>query len=714
MKKKCLLMVFFFFQFICQAQRNNRNSFLPPVNPEDTLPAKVSWYIKGDSVHFSSELRPLRQLAGAPKCFYDYFWEFGDGSFSYDKAPVHHYKDTGTYMVRLYATNFFDDGQAPPAKPYPVKIEKSSPAKWNWVSNFFIAGDRSIKMKVNSVDHKPGEDFVVLLGYQNKSVNNLRGSIVLFYNDKQYNRNLFALTDRRTFHGEENSTINRLLAKLSDNKKNSPLYNSGSNDNFTYVNNSHTGGHSGPEFIEEDQSNELLYSQEEYQKRKGSSMNYTDTTRSIIKELNEEYAQYDIVQFDDLAIGEERFMFMAMHTLPEMLQDTDATITMKALFIPDDQLMQPETCDLEMQLSTSHDPNRFMLKPHFINYRFVGKKKELTYKVQFQNTGEGSVKKVGIDIAMPKQLNMSTLKIKQISPQCVWCDSAYRGQSCIDTVITANGIYFVFNNISLPGLQQNLVKDKDSTKGFVEYSVKFKKKPKKKLPFKSSASIVFDNNKPITTNKATARFVKGFSPGIVAGYNLSLSDGNYSSTGPLQIGYTLAPYAPSRPYFQFEIYTGFSQTENFSSGVDVKKVPPGFEDSSYIYSGYGTDSSVTRQRNLLQLVPLHFRYNINDWIGVGVGLMAQILISEKTTTEEKSFYNYSDYNNQIKGDTTFTSTTVSKVGMGNLWDEANAALFADIQFGRVLTTGPSIGLRYIRQFKGNISNHFFLYAAFRL
>ena len=62
---------------------------------QDSIPAVIHIEEVGDSVHFSSQLRPLRHIAGAPAAFYTYFWELGDGRFSFDKEPLYAYRDTG-------------------------------------------------------------------------------------------------------------------------------------------------------------------------------------------------------------------------------------------------------------------------------------------------------------------------------------------------------------------------------------------------------------------------------------------------------------------------------------------------------------------------------------------------------------------------------------------------------------------------------------------
>ena len=281
-------------------------------------------------------------------------------------------------------------------------------------------------------------------------------------------------------------------------------------------------------------------------------------SRSMLRLLENTYTQHTVLHFPAIRSGEEKFVFMEMNTLPGMIQDTNATVGITAMLVPDNPGLAPEIYQMDMPIVSSHDPNSFLLKTRRINYRFMSKTKELTYRVQFQNTGKGPARRISIGIAIPPQLNTASITLKGMSPVCHWCDSAYNQQSCIDTIRRNDSTYFVFRNIYLPGLLQYGVNDKDSTTGFVEYSIRFKKKPKK-IPFNTQAAIVFDRNEPVLTNKATARFIKGLSPGIMVGYSALPSSGGYSATGPLQFGYVLAPYAPSRPYFQAEVFVGLLQ-----------------------------------------------------------------------------------------------------------------------------------------------------------
>jgi hypothetical protein len=262
----------------------------------------------------------------------------------------------------------------------------------------------------------------------------------------------------------------------------------------------------------------------------------------------------------------------------------------------------------------------------------------------------------------------------------------------------------VFNNIYLPGMAQEGVSDKDSTMGFVEYALRFKKKPKK-IPFSTQAAIIFDKNEPILTNRATARFIKGISPGIMVGYSALPSNGAYSAKGPLQFGYVLAPYAPSRPYFQVEAFVGLLQQDDFVSSVTKDQRDTVINRLPYIITGRQTKNTV--RRNSFEITPLHYRYNLSSWIGVGAGAMAQVNISEQTTVENKVYFIAKQL--PLNTMTTSSQQKESVKYLGN-W---NAAPFVDLQLGRE-RTGPVLGVRYIRLLKGDIKDRFFLYAGFKL
>src|SRR5688572_104007 len=153
----------------------------------DSTPAQIEPVINDNQVKFKPVLRPLRQVAGAPEAFYSYFWEFGDGTYSFEKEPLHYYKDTGLYQVRLFATNNYDDGKKPPTRPRPIPVRKREMLAAN-TSPAFFKEDGSLEMIANQ-QPKPGEDMVLLVGYRNRPGSGAAaasGSIMLLFNEKQF------------------------------------------------------------------------------------------------------------------------------------------------------------------------------------------------------------------------------------------------------------------------------------------------------------------------------------------------------------------------------------------------------------------------------------------------------------------------------------------------------------------------------------------------
>ena len=657
---------------------------------QDSIPPEIKVAEIGDSLQFSAQLRPLRQIAGAPASFYTYFWELGDGRFSFDKNPIHAYPDTGIYQVRLYATNNYDDGKAPPTRPRPVRVKKK-PAGMNTFASHFFHGSGNIEVKINR-NPRPGEEFITLIGYRNQSADSMGGSIALFYNERQFGQDAFSLEEKRYYNREDSSSLNTLMASRSM---------PGRTDDGELAGPGTDAAHQG---LAWNKAGSIQGSDNRFPGAFNEAAAYAAETRSMLQNLQMTYSRNTVLHFPAIRKGEEKFVFMDLNTLPGMIQDTNTTVVITAILVPDNPAWPPETFRLEMPVVASHDPNHIDIRPRRINYRFMGKKKELTYRVQFQNTGKGPAKKISIGIAIPRQLNLGSVQLKSLSPVCRWCDSAYNRQSCIDTLRSADSLYFVFNNIYLPGLQQDGITDKDSTKGFVEYAIKFKKKPKK-IPFNTRAAIVFDRNEPVYTNKATAKFIKGISPGIMGGYVYSPSNGNYSTRGSLQIGYVLAPYAPSRPYFQIEAFAGLLQQDESTSGVIQDQKDTAIGAGKFLI--VGRERKTTLKKNSFEVTPLHYRYNIGNWVGIGIGAQVMVNISEQTTTEQKVYMTTQLLPGVVSVASSFQKTSTKWLGT---W---NAAPFADLQVGRV-RTGPVLGLRYLRLLKGDVTNRFFLYAGFKL
>lgn len=622
----------------------------------DTIPPDIEPTIDSNQVKLNAVLRPLRQIAGAPAAFYTYFWEFGDGTYSFERNPIHHYKDTGNFDIRLFATNNYDDGKKPPTRLRRVKVEKKKTMLAMNNQPSFFSGSGSLEIRANQ-QPKPGEDLVLLMGYRNKPgapVQAVSGSIMLLYNEKQYSQNGFDIADARTYHNESSIGFDSLVA-MAPADPTSFLAGEADGTGLFSVNGSEYDALAGKK--------ELI---------------------QWIKTESAAFRQNKIWRVQDVRPGEEKFMFVTINTLPEMIKDTNAVVTLAGLFIPDDPSMEAERFNLELQIVASHDPNKLQLRNRRLNYRFTTRNRDNTYKVRFQNTGKGPAKRVAVTVTLPGMLNAATLKLVDMKPYCVPCATAYPNQSCVDTVVTKDSIQFIFKNIYLPGTQQDGVNDPDSTMGYVKYVLNFNK-GMKKLPFVSRASIVFDKNEPIITNKSTGRFKKGLSPGIMVGYNMSLGtklagipQENYT------LGFTLSEYSPYKPYLQWELYLQPSRRQQTFISRSAGR------DTMYNGVGYKVDYKDVYQKVQvlgIEAVPIQVRYNLKSWIGTGAGLLVAGELNRKTSdyVEASLIPPNGQRAIMITGEQNIKTTSFA---------EWRGAVFADIQLGMV-RVGPALGVRFL-------------------
>jgi PKD repeat protein len=626
----------------------------------DTAIAEINSQIENNQVKFGASLRPLRQIAGAPASFYTYFWEFGDGSYSFEKEPVHIYKDTGNYDVRLYATNNYDDGKKPNTRPRRVRVNNRSNLALQRSPSFF-SGEGSLEIRANQMP-KPGEDMVLLIGYRNNSNNAapLSGSVMLLYNEKQFSQSCFDLAEARTYHQEKAVPFESMIASIPN-----------------------------TDMIREPETkNKTLFTV-------SSMYSYDIDRRQMLQQVKQEmnaFRKHSIWKINNVQKGEEQFMFVTINTLPEMISDTNAVVTISGLFIPDDPSMEMEKFNLEMQVVASHDPNRMMLKNKRLNYRFTGKNRENGYKVQFQNTGKGPAKKVAITITIPGLLNTGSLEVVGMKPECVWCKTATGNQSCIDTIVTKDSIQFVFRNIYLPGTQQDGVADPDSTKGYIKYRIRFSKKMHK-VPFQSRAAIVFDKNEPIYTNRSTGRFKKGISPGIIVGLGSSL--GSVKANMAKQqytLGVTISEYAAYKKYFQWELFLRSHHDAEYFIG----RVQGG--DTIVNGARYKVQYRDTYEKikvASIEAVPLEFRYNLASFAAAGIGALVSADITRSTTSYVRAL---------MVGPNGDTRALEGETGKKNeAFATIRGALFADAQLGMV-RTGPTVGIRFHQFFNPSYQN----------
>ena len=634
---------------------------------KDTLSRKAIILPKQDknTFIFNSETPLLNQIAGAPKAYYTYFWELGDGNYSTKKDPKHTYKKPGEYDVKLWVTNNYDTGKTPTTRPTKVKTNETADISENEIQ--IIKNDIDLKRNREPL---PDEDFVIVLTYKNEKDYVTNGTLYFYYNEKEFKNDNFELLEISNYHNE---TINELGNDL--------VFNQDLDDNF-------------PTYASTNNIFTTTYKYQDTTERKNLPLS--------IEEAKQTFKKGKKITFKNLSPNEQRNIFFNLKTTPEMIKDTSAILRVRSIYVPDENYENHKIKDMEMEIVTSHDPNKMSTSGLFINYRLV-RFKRIKFKTRFQNDGEGPARTIRLETDVPDMFNKSTLQIESMYPECPICpknkDVRY---SCLDTIVMQKQIIFTFKNFYLPGTQQKNVTEKDSTKGFVKYSLKFGEDFHKKTT-KSRTAIIFDKNEPIITNYSRTRFNPGISIGVRAGYNYFPKLNNSRS---YFTGFTISPFKAYRFYWQSELYANKHDFESENTNV-ISDAPENVGPFD-LNSGLIIDNAFVRRVNLveksrtiIETVPISLRYNINNYIGIGFGPQITTIISSKKTSKKTTRYyepTQSPTNPNFVPGEEYVELTQRETLTNNEKTQIQTQLFLDTTFG-FARIGPSVGVRYYKNFK---------------
>ncbi|MCF6180513.1 PKD domain-containing protein [Lutibacter sp.] len=618
--------------------------------------ATINYTVDENKVFFNPQTPQLNQIAGAPKAFYTYYWEFGDGNYSFEKEPKHVYKNKGNYKVQLSVTNNYDDGKPPTTRPKEVTVNEEKFAISENENHYLLAAHNGFRLQINR-DPKPDEEIQLVLSYGNSKEYITNGKIYLFFNEKKYKAKNFDLVAVRLYHNES-EVFSKTVA-----------------DNNKYI--------SKDEFIKSTGITTFI----------DKNLIGNDTLKQnfpqTLKDAEAYYQDVKIYDVDNLDANETRNMFFSFKTTPEMLKDTSAVISIRSIYVPERSGDSHKVITKEMEIVTSHDPNKMAVYDTRLNYRLV-RFKRLKYKVQFQNNGEGPARLIKLNVDIPEMLDKSTLKVLDMYPKCPICPDTEVRYSCLDTIISKDKISFQFKNIYLPGTAQKGVHDKDSTKGFVKYSLKFGKDFHKKKS-KSKTEIIFDKNEPIITNTSTSRFSPGISIGVKSGYNSYL---NVKNSKSYFVGATISPYKSYKKYLQAELMISTHKFADFKNASEI--IGPIDTQAGIIDSAIRFDDITSKITELnIDVVPVSFRYNLNGIFGLGVGPQLSFDISNKSNnTINSSYFTY--YKNTV-GDPIDTLNETRTFENKSSFKDIKYGIFGDITIGAA-RIGPSIGIRYIYNF----------------
>lgn len=623
-----------------------------------TRRANIVFIQNGNAVTYKPETPPLIPIAGAPKPSYSYLWELGDGHYSKEAEPKHVYKNKGTYTTRLAVTNNYDNGKPPATRPKKVAVNDITDTNYKDIAS--IADQNGFAI-IKNCDPIPDQEMVVVVGYQNLENYVSSGKLYLFYNEKQFKSNNFELTDFRTY-ANEREVKEKTIATITD---------------------------------LDDSNNYLASAENTFKTKKYKNTTTEEDLDASLSEANKTYQNVSVLEFDDVNPNETHNVFYTFKTTPEMIKDTSATVTMRGIFVPNRSYKNHKIKNLEMEIVTSHDPNKMGSNGSFMNYRLV-RFKRVNFKTRFQNNGEGPARMIRLETDVPDMFDKKTFKVEDMYPKCPICPKdEVPTVSCLDTIIKKNQIFFTFKNIYLPGSEQKNVKEKDSTKGFVKYSMKFAE-DFHKVKTRSRTAIIFDKNEPIITNYATTRFLPGISIGAKAGYNVYP---DLEKSTSYFVGATISPFKSYRFYWQAEWLNAINKYESGVTVVDETVVNPNGQKQ------FQRTTMTTENKNINWEIPVLIRYNINNYIGVGAGIQANFDVSSEQTMNKKieSFEGGTD---QFLMDTRTESNSVR-----NSFVNLKTGLLFDLTLG-FARIGPSLGARYVMNFEQNF-NYFQFYGIWK-
>lgn len=559
---------------------------------------------QGNAYQFKPLPPVLMQKAGAPEAFWSYYWEFGDGGFSFEDQPLHHYERSGTFQAILYATAHYDDGKLPDKNGKGILADGAGRQAGN-LPTVFQDQQWPIQLKATR-EAKAREELVCILSYRNLGQITTDGRLHLFFNERKFPGAHFAYDSARMYFKE------RVDSDLSFELQRETAH----SDAWTMLTlPSHTGV--STQLSGDFPANTIL--------------------QNLLSKARGAYRMEKIWRFDQLHPGEHRNLFIPLQGTEKMLQDTNAFIHVEGIFAPFDPAIPPERYELEFEIVSSHDPNAIIVSDSRTNYRLIGSKK-LDYKVQFQNNGVGPASKVELNVEIPEGLDRRQMRLLEWYPECPICPKPPGTLSCLDTFTTPSGLLFTFRNIYLPGSRQKDVEHRDSTKGYVRYRLEAEQ-DMPKLPFRSRAKITFDKNPPIYTNYTRTRFKTGRSPGLKVGYgfqpNFSSPDNAgegeaFLTRGYFFLGASLSPYKSWRVYPQIELLTGIEGREDLpaSSSTSFMFAPnsnPEFKDSIVVH----TLTSGNRGSLSFEL-PVLIRKNFTKFFGAGLGVSGRIIFENGT------------------------------------------------------------------------------------
>lgn len=433
------------------------------------------------------------------KLYWNYFWEFGDGHFSTEKAPRHVYKTNRTYPVRLHLTPYYAVG-----KYKIIAGQATNPKLGNAVYddfNGYIAMQSSANHEKNNADLVPGNAYEFVVQIKAPADMTQNGYLFLFYNKfgEVGTIPFEKVIDQRPYIGGKNVLDPKTLLNGSV-----------------------------PQSLKM----------------------YANSYRDVLG--------FEVFR---LKRDEQRNFFFTIksHQALDKFQDKDIKLKLRACWLPTGLTStgKVESMEYNLEILAIHDPNR-LVADRTTQYFRKNNQPTINYTLQFQNEEKGIVNKVKAVVNLEPGLDANTVNIIKTDmdnyPPCNGDTTrpCYRLEKMPDD----NKFTIHFHEIGLEGKDsKRLLESKKSTKAKVYFSVDGS--PKREAVSKATAAIHFDKVPEVVTPKEKINWrIKSLY--LRGGLNFNEKANTYSA-GSGQEGASDRPWSLGISYQNAPLGEGFSR-----------------------------------------------------------------------------------------------------------------------------------------------------------
>lgn len=420
-----------------------------------------------------------------PAVWGNYFWEFGDGHYSFDSVAVHNFPRPDLYEVKVFLTPHYSFSKPVSfSKKFSVNQPQGAPPVYS-------LGNRWVSMESTGGDYLvPGHEMQFVIHYQAPPGQRIEdGYVLLFFNNKKENGTFKIKFDPMLFREER-------------------LY-----------------------YGEEALGDDFFSLPQEGLPAAGLA---------AAKELFNEHEDLRIFKVGALKPGQEQRLFCTIATDQRLEdhQDKDRELTMTALWLPRGSLFDEDKNRFvhKMEVLEVHDPNRIKVLKNTAYY-LPNRRTRLNYKVDFQNKAKGVVEDVVVYVPLSKELNIKTIQIQEeyldpIVPECPEGEAS-EAAACyqVETRESTDqdSLVFTFQNIALEGTKATgFFQNKKSTKGRLAFSVE--NRQKRVTNTKMRAFIFFKGSQEIIKTQITTTRWRQRSFNLSLGQNVGQQAANYANT----------------------------------------------------------------------------------------------------------------------------------------------------------------------------------------